>query len=245
MIKIENIAKSFGDVVAVDGLSLEAADGRITGLLGPNGAGKTTTLRILYGLQKADRGVATIDGIDVATNMLGAMKRVGIFPDSVGLYDRLTMAEHLRFYGEMHGLRGQELDAAIERTRSYFDTDDLFDRRCKGFSHGQQMKVALSRALIHHPKNLILDEPTNGLDVMSTRLLRNLLARMRDEEGQCILFSSHVMQEVSTLCDYIYIMAQGKVVAQGSPDELCETAGKDNLEDAFVELIGSDEGLAL
>lgn len=245
MIKTENLVKHFGDIVAVDGLSLEAADGRITGLLGPNGAGKTTTLRILYGLQKADQGVATIDGIDVATDMLKAMRRVGIFPDSLGLYDRLTMREHLRFYGEMHGLRGQELEAAIERTRSYFHADDLFDRRCKGFSHGQQMKVALSRALIHHPQNLILDEPTNGLDVMSIRLLRSLLTRLRDEEGQCILFSSHVMQEVSTLCDYIYIMTQGKGVAQGSPDELCEMAGKDNLEDAFVELIGTDEGLAL
>jgi len=245
MIEIDNLAKRFGDVVAVDGLSLEAADGRITGLLGPNGAGKTTTLRILYGLQEADRGVATIDGIDVAKNMSDAMRRVGIFPDSVGLYDRLTMREHLRFYGEMHGLRGEELDAAIERTRGLFQTDDLFDRRCKGFSHGEQMKVALSRALIHHPKNLILDEPTNGLDVMSTRLLRDLLTRLRDEEGQCILFSSHVMQEVSALCDYVYIMTRGKVVARGSTDELCELAGKDHLEDAFVELIGTDEGLAL
>ncbi len=245
MIKIENLAKSFGDIVAVDGLSLEAADGCITGLLGPNGAGKTTTLRILYGLQKADQGVASIDGIDVAKDRLNASRRVGIFPDSVGLYDRLTMREHLRFYGEMHGLRGQELEAAIERTQGYFQTDDLFDRRCKGFSHGQQMKVALLRALIHHPHNLILDEPTTGLDVMSIRLLRSLLTRLRDEEGQCILFSSHVMQEVSALCDYIYIMTKGQVVAQGSTDELCEMAGRNNLEDAFIELIGTDEGLEL
>ncbi len=245
MIKVDNLAKSFGDIVAVDGLSLEAADGRITGLLGPNGAGKTTTLRILYGLQKADHGRVSIDGIDVATHMLEAMRRVGIFPDSVGLYDRLTVREHLRFSGQMHGLRAQELDAAIERAAGYFQTEELMDRRSKGFSHGQQMKVALSRALIHQPQNLILDEPSNGLDVMSIRLLRGLLTRLRDEEGKCVLFSSHVMQEVSALCDYIYIMAEGRVVAQGSTEELCELAGKPNLEDAFIELIGTDEGLAL
>ena len=135
--------------------------------------------------------------------------------------------------------------AAVEQAQTYFQTEDLLDRRCKGFSHGQQMKVALLRALIHRPQNLILDEPSNGLDVMSIRLLRGLLTRLRDEEGKCILFSSHVMQEVSALCDYIYIMAKGRVVAQGSTDELCRMAGKQNLEDAFVELIGSDEGLAL
>ena len=245
MIRIENLAKHFGKVAAVDGLSLEAADGKITGLLGPNGAGKTTALRAVYGLMKADSGQITIDGFDVKTQMLDAMRRVGIFPDAVGLYDRLTMHEHLRFYGELHGLRGAALDEAIERVRGFFETDALFDRPCKGFSHGERMKVALSRALIHSPQNLILDEPTNGLDVMSIRLLRSHLIRLRDEEGQCILFSSHVMQEVSALCDYIYIMTQGKVVAQGSPDDLCRKAGKDNLEDAFIELIGTDEGLAL
>ena len=245
MIRIDGLHKRFGDVVAVDGLSLEAKDGCITGLLGPNGAGKTTALRMVYGLMKADAGAVEIDGIDVGSQMLQAMRRVGIFPDAVGLYDRMTMAEHLRFYGELHGLRGAELDAAVDRARQTFKTDDLFDRRCKGFSHGQRMKVALSRALIHSPQNLILDEPTNGLDVMSIRQLRSHLARLRDEEGQCILFSSHVMQEVSALCDYIYIMTQGKVVAQGSPRQLCEKAGKDDLEDAFIELIGTDEGLAL
>ena len=245
MIKIDGLVKSFGDVKAVDGLSLEAADGCITGLLGPNGAGKTTALRTVYGLMKSDAGHITIDNIDVGQDLLGAMSRVGIFPDAVGLYDRLTMREHLRFYGEMHGLSGDALEEAIERTRASLKTDKLIDRRCKGFSHGERMKVALSRALIHNPSNLILDEPTNGLDVMSIRLLRSHLLRLREEHGQCILFSSHVMQEVSALCDYIYIMTRGRVVAQGSPQELCEQAGKADLEDAFITLIGSDEGLAL
>lgn len=244
MIEVKGLSKRFGDVVAVDNLSLSATDGMITGLLGPNGAGKTTTLRTLYGLQKPDAGTVTIDGIDVRTDLMEATKRMGIFPDSIGLYDRLTTREHLHFYGEMHGLRGAKLEAAIERTEGYFHIDDLLDRRCKGFSHGQKMKVALSRALIHQPRNLILDEPTNGLDVMSIRLLRNLLHRLR-EEGCCILFSSHVMQEVSALCDHIYIMTEGSLSAAGTPEELCEQAQEKNLEDAFVKLIGTEEGIAL
>lgn len=244
MIRVENLAKRFADVVAVDELDLEAADGRITGLLGPNGAGKTTTLRAVYGLQKPDRGSVAIDGHDVATDFTGAARRMGIFPDSVGLYDRLTAREHLHYYGEMHGLRGRDLESAIERMRRTFELDELMDRRCKGFSHGQKMKVALSRALIHQPQNLILDEPTNGLDVMSTRLLRDLLRRLGDE-GRCILFSSHVMQEVSALCDVIYIMADGRVKACGTPQQLCLQAGEEALEDAFVRLIGTEEGIAL
>lgn len=244
MISVKNLSKSFGDVVAVDNVSLQARDGMITGLLGPNGAGKTTILRTIYGLQQPDRGEVLIDNINVSENLIPAVEKMGIFPDSVGLYDRLTTREHLQFYGEMHGLQGAKLDAAIEKMQSYFQLNELLDRRCKGFSHGQQMKVALSRALIHSPQNLILDEPTNGLDVMSIRTLRKLLFSLR-ADGVCILFSSHVMQEVSALCDHIYIMAEGKVVAEGSRDRLCEISGEDNLEDAFVKLIGTDEGIAL
>lgn len=244
MISVNSLSKSFGDVVAVDNVSLQARDGMITGLLGPNGAGKTTILRTIYGLQQPDQGEVLIDNINVSENLIPAVEKMGIFPDSVGLYDRLTTREHLQFYGEMHGLQGAKLDAAIEKMQSYFQLNELLDRRCKGFSHGQQMKVALSRALIHSPQNLILDEPTNGLDVMSIRTLRKLLFSLR-ADGVCILFSSHVMQEVSALCDHIYIMAEGKVVAEGSRDRLCEISGEDNLEDAFVKLIGTDEGIAL
>lgn len=244
MISVKNLSKSFGDVVAVDNVSLQARDGMITGLLGPNGAGKTTILRTIYGLQQPDQGEVLIDNINVSENLIPAVEKMGIFPDSVGLYDRLTTREHLQFYGEMHGLQGAKLDAAIEKMQSYFQLNELMDRRCKGFSHGQQMKVALSRALIHSPQNLILDEPTNGLDVMSIRTLRKLLFSLR-ADGVCILFSSHVMQEVSALCDHIFIMAEGKVVAEGSRDRLCEISGEDNLEDAFVKLIGTDEGIAL
>jgi len=242
MIKVENLSKSFGKVVAVDGVSITAEDGKITGLLGPNGAGKTTTLRTIYGLQKPDQGQVSIDSINVREDLVAAAAKMGIFPDSIGLYDRLTSREHLQFYGEMHGLKGTELEQAIERTQSYFDISEIIDRKTKGFSHGQQMKVALSRALIHSPKNLILDEPTNGLDVMSIRLLRELLHKLRNE-GKCVLFSSHVMQEVTALCDYIYIMAAGKVIASGTPEEICQETGDDTLEDAFVTLISSVEGV--
>lgn len=242
MIKVTNLHKQFKDVVAVDGVSITAEDGKITGLLGPNGAGKTTTLRTIYGLQKPSEGHVTIDGIDVRKDHINAVANLGIFPDSVGLYDRMTSREHLRFYGQLHGLSGQDLEQAIERTQRYFDISDILDRRTKGFSHGQQMKVALSRALIHEPKNVILDEPTNGLDVMSIRLLRELLKDLRDE-GKCILFSSHVMQEVTALCDVIYIMAAGKVIAGGTPEEICEQAGNETLEDAFVTLISQVEGI--
>ena len=242
MIQVDNLFKNFGDVKAVDGVSITAEDGKITGLLGPNGAGKTTTLRTIYGLQKPVEGKVTIDGIDVREDLVSAAAKMGIFPDSIGLYDRLTCREHLQFYGEMHGLSGDALTQAIERTQHYFDINELLDRKTKGFSHGQQMKVALSRALIHGPKNLILDEPTNGLDVMSIRLLRELLRKLRGE-GKCILFSSHVMQEVTALCDVIYIMAAGKVIASGTPEEICQQAGDDTLEDAFVTLISSVEGI--
>jgi len=244
MIEVKNLSKSFGDVQAVDDLSLQAKDGCITGLLGPNGAGKTTTLRTIYGLRKPDQGQVLIDGSDVREDLITAVAKLGVFPDSVGLYDRLTTREHLQFYGEMQGLSGAQLTAAIATTQNYFNIEDLLDRRCQGFSHGQKMKVALSRALIHSPQNLILDEPTNGLDVMSIRMLREILVRLRDE-GKCIFFSSHVMQEVSALCGHIYIMADGKVVAEGSPEQLCTQANTATLEEAFVSLIGSDEGIAL
>lgn len=237
----EGLDVSIGGRRCIEALDLAFRTGESWGVLGPNGAGKTTTLRAVYGLLKPDTGSIRIDDIDVTQDLVAATTHMGIFPDTIGLYDRLTTREHLQFYGEMHGLEGAELKSAIERTKGYFKMDDLLDRRCKGFSHGQQMKVALSRALIHQPQNLILDEPTNGLDVMSIRLLRDLLNRLRDE-GRCILFSSHVMQEVSALCDHIYIMAAGRVVAHGSPDELCEQTGEEHLEDAFVSLVRSAVG---
>ncbi|MCY3842403.1 MAG: ATP-binding cassette domain-containing protein [Acidobacteria bacterium] len=242
MIEVRNLERRFGEVVAVDGVSFTAADGRITGLLGPNGAGKTTTLRTLYGLLRPDAGAATIDGIDAVAEPLAVQRRIGVLPDAHGLYVRLTVREHLRYVGELHGLDGDAIASSIERLVARLDMGEIIDRRVEGFSTGERMKVAVGRALVHDPPNLLLDEPTRGLDVMSTRAMRDLIRQLR-ADGKCVLFSSHVMQEVSALCDEIVIVARGRAVAHGTPDELCQRAGEDDLEEAFVRIIGSDEGL--
>jgi sodium transport system ATP-binding protein len=238
VIRIEALHKRFGDVVAVDGISFEAPDGQVTGLLGPNGAGKTTTLRMLYGLMRPDGGRIEVDGAEVSADPQAAQAKMGILPDSRGLYPRLTPREHLRYFGQLHGCA--DLDARIDELVQLLDMDAIADRRSEGFSQGERVKTALGRALVHDPANVILDEPTNGLDVMATRAMRGLIRRMR-EEGKCVLFSSHIMQEVSALCDRIIIISTGRIVAAGTPDELREQSGRDNLEDAFVTLTGLDE----
>ena len=240
MIEVDRLYKQFGEVVAVDGVSFTAPDGEVTGLLGPKGAGKTTTLRMLYGLIASDRGQVRIDGIDVGLEPLKAQARIGVLPDSQGLCPRLTAREHARYFGRMQGLQGDELEARIDELIQLLDMREIADRRAAGYSHGERMKVTLARALVHEPANVLLDEPTNGLDVMSTRAVRQLIRKMRDQ-GKCILFSSHVMQEVSTLCDSIIIIAGGRIVARGTPADLLRATGHKNLEDAFVVLSGIDE----
>jgi sodium transport system ATP-binding protein len=242
MISATGLHKRFGDVIAVEDVSFEAPDGQITGLLGPNGAGKSTSLRMLYGLIQPDAGSATIDGLDVRREALAARRAVGVLPDAQGLYPRLTARENIRYFGRLHGLRGAALDRRIEALVSLLDMGLVADRRTAGFSQGERMKVAIARAMVHDPRNVVLDEPTNGLDVMSTRAMRALIRSLRDQ-GRCVLFSSHVMQEVSALCDHIVVIARGRVVAQGSPDALRERTGAESLEDAFVAIIGSEEGL--
>ena len=240
MIEVRSLHKRFGQVVAVDDVSFVAKDGAVTGLLGPNGAGKTTALRMIYGLIEPDQGRLSIDEVDVSTDPLAAQARVGVLPDTRGLYPRLTAREHARYFGRLHGLRGRELDDRIHELVDLLEMSTIADRRVEGFSHGERMKVALLRALVHGPQNLLLDEPTNGLDVMGTRAMRNLIRRLRGE-GKCVVFSSHIMQEVSALCDSIVIISAGKVVAYGSPDELRAQTGHGSLEDAFVALTGLDE----
>ncbi len=240
MILVENLRKHFGEIPAVDGISFEAPDGQVTGLLGPNGAGKTTSLRMLYGLMRPDGGRIEVDGVEVASDPQAAQARMGILPDSRGLYPRLTPREHLRYFGQLHQLVGTALDTRIEELVSLLEMSSIVDRRAEGFSQGERVKTALGRALVHDPANVILDEPTNGLDVMGTRAMRSLIRRMRTE-GKCVLFSSHIMQEVSALCDRIIIISTGRIVAAGTPDELREQSGQDNLEDAFVALTGLDE----
>ncbi len=242
MIRVDGLRKTFGEVVAVDDVSFVAEDGSITGLLGPNGAGKTTALRMIYGLLQPDAGSVSIDSLDPLTNPRGARQQLGVLPDSKGIYPRLTARENIAYYGRIHGLRGAELVTRVDRLVQNLDLSGVADRRAQGFSQGERMKVAIARALVHDPRNVLLDEPTNGLDVMATRAMRELIGSLR-EQGRCVVFSSHVMQEVSALCDRIVVVAHGRVVAIGSPDELREQTGEASLEEAFVALIGSEEGL--
>ena len=237
MIRVERLHKQFGQVVAVDDVSFDAPDGAVTGLLGPNGAGKTTTLRMLYGLMRPDAGRILVDDMDAVADPLGAQRRLGVLPDLSGLYPRLTAREHIHYFGELHGLTGSELSAHADRLLERLDMRDIADRRTAGFSHGERTKVAIARALVHDPTNVLLDEPTNGLDVMSTRAVRDIIRRLR-AEGRTVIFSSHVMQEVSALCDTIVVLAHGRVVAVGTPDALREHTGHQSLEDAFVALVG-------
>jgi len=235
--------KAFGNVVAVDGATFSARDGEITGLLGPNGAGKTTTLRCLYTLMRPDSGNVSVDGIDAATDPLNVRRKIGVLPDARGLYKRLTARENIAYFGRLHGLDEATIRARSDAAIAALDMGDIAERRTEGFSQGQRVKTAIARALIHDPKNVILDEPTNGLDVMATRAMREFLKRLK-REGRCVLFSSHIMQEVAALCDRIVVIAHGRVVADATPDALRAQTGESNLEDAFVKLIGSEEGLA-
>jgi sodium transport system ATP-binding protein len=237
MIRVEHLRKQFGEVVAVDDVSFEARDGAVTGLLGPNGAGKTTTLRMLYALMTPDAGRITVDEVDAVAEPLEAQRRLGVLPDLSGLYPRLTAREHIHYFGELHGLTGRALQARTDALLDRLDMREIADRRTAGFSHGERTKVALARALVHDPKNVLLDEPTNGLDVMSTRAVRDIVRRLR-AEGRTVIFSSHVMQEVSALCDTIVVLAHGRVVAAGAPETLRAQTGHQNLEDAFVALVG-------
>ena len=237
MIRAEGLAKRFGAVSAVADVGFEARDGAVTGLLGPNGAGKTTTLRMLYAIMKPDAGRILIDGVDAVAAPQRAQALVGILPDGFGLYPRLTAREHIAYFGELHGVSGAALDRRSRELLTLLDMQAIADRRVAGFSHGERTKVALARALVHDPRNVLLDEPTNGLDVMSTRALRTIIGRLRDE-GRAVLFSSHVMSEVSLLCDTVVLVVAGTVVAQGTPEALRQLAGRPSLEDAFVALAG-------
>jgi sodium transport system ATP-binding protein len=227
---------------AVNGVSFVAADGEITGLLGPNGAGKTTTLRMLYTLMQPDRGRVLVDGVNAATDPAGVRACLGVLPDARGLYKRLSARENIEYFARLYSIPEPVIAARIVELSRALDLGEFLDRRTEGFSGGQRTRTAIARALVHDPRNVLLDEPTNGLDVMTTRALRTFLKDLR-AEGRCVLLSSHVMQEVAALCDRIVVIASGHVVAQGTPDELRARTGAANLEDAFVRAIGSDEGL--
>lgn len=242
MIEVQGLRKHFGTVAAVRDVSFAAQDGRITGLLGPNGAGKSTTLRILSTLLEPDAGGGRIDSLDLRGDPLGVRRLIGVLPHSSGVYPNLTGRENIDYFGRLQRLDPPTIGRRTRELVELLEMGDFVDRRAKGYSQGQRLKVAIARALVHSPRNVLLDEPTNGLDVMATRALRSLLRRLRDD-GHCVLFSSHVMQEVATLCDEVVIIARGIVVARGTPDQIRTRSGTDTLEDAFVAAIGSAEGL--
>jgi len=246
MIEVKDLHKSFatknGIVKAVQGVGFTAHDGEITGLLGPNGAGKTTTLRMLYTLMRPDAGNVTVDGFDIVRDAEAVRRRLGVLPDARGIYKRLTARENIAYFGRLHGMSDADIARRTADLSSALAMDDVLDRQTEGFSQGQRTKTAIARALVHDPRNVILDEPTNGLDVMTTRGLRDFLRQLR-AEGRCVIFSSHIMQEVAALCDRIVVIAHGRVMAEGSADDLRAQTGEQNLEDAFVKVIGSEEGL--
>ena len=237
MIQADGLAKRFGAVQAVRSVTFVAGDGMVTGLLGPNGAGKTTTLRMISTLVAPDEGRIVIDGADSRSDALGVRARTGILSDARGLYGRLTARENIAYYGRLRGMARDAIGQSIDRLALLLDLGAILDRRTDGFSQGERMKVAIARALVHDPRNVVLDEPTNGLDVLTTRSLREAVRRLRDA-GKCVLFSSHVMQEVAALCDEIVILARGAVVAHGPPEAIREAGGRTDLEDAFVQLSG-------
>lgn len=238
MIEINNIRKTFGKVVAADGVSFSARDGAITGLLGHNGAGKSTSLRVLYGLLTADSGSATIDGINVGDHPQKAQERIGVMTDAHGLYPRLTAREHIEYFAKLRGMPKTEMKHRTDQLLNSLDMEDFSERRAEGFSQGQKMKVCLARSLVHNPQNLIMDEPTNGLDVMATRSVRKILQELK-QQNKCILLSSHIMQEIDALCDEIIVIVDGKTLMQGTPDDLLAQTGESDLEEAFMVLTNS------
>jgi len=241
VIEAQRLEKRFGPVIAVREVSLCAADGRITGLLGPNGAGKSTTLRMLYTVLIPDRGDALIDGESAVHAPLAARARLGVLPHGAGIYQNLTARENILYFGALQGLGRAARRSRTAELLKLLEMEEFADRPARGFSQGERLRTALARALVHRPRNLILDEPTNGLDVMAVRALRRLLQQLRDA-GHCVLFSSHVMQEVSALCDEVVVIAHGRVLEQGTPQEIRARTAAGTLEEAFVRLIAAAEG---
>jgi sodium transport system ATP-binding protein len=244
VIEVQRVAKRFTQgrgkkartVQAVDGVSFQATDGCITGLLGPNGAGKTTTLRMVAALLVPDAGQVRVDGIDVQREPQAALARMGVLSDARGLYPRLTARENIVYYGRLHGMSDAAASQRANALAHLLDMTPLLTRRTEGFSQGERMKTALARALVHNPPNIILDEPTNGLDVLATRALREALRRLRDDEGKCIVFSTHIMQEVERLCDKVIVVAHGRTVAEGTVASLNAQCNERDFEESFVKL---------
>ena len=243
MIEAKNLSKRFGAVEAVRDISFVARDGEITGILGANGAGKSTCLRMLYGVLTPDSGLACIDGMDIGGETSKARAHLGVLPHAAGLYGNLTARENIHYFGALHGVRSERLASRTAELVGILGMEGFIERRAKGFSQGQRIKTALARALIHDPGNIVLDEPTNGLDVMAIRNLREMLLALK-AQGRCVLFSSHVMQEVAALCDRVVIIGHGRVLADATVQSIRERSGAPTLEEAFLQVLGDGEGVS-
>jgi sodium transport system ATP-binding protein len=237
VIHVEHLAKRFKKFQAVSDVSFEACDGQVFGLLGPNGAGKTTTLRILSTVLEPDKGTATVSGFDIRRQKQQVRAHLGILVENAGLYRQLTARECLRYIGQLHGLDGKLLERRIDSIVDELGMESFADRKTDGFSRGMTRKVVMGMALVHNPPNVIFDEPTAGLDVVSTRAVRELIQRFK-REGRCVILSTHLMDEVERLCDMVAIIHRGTILATGSPAELAQAQGVDNLESAFVKIVG-------
>ncbi len=241
MIQVEGLVKRFNPVEALSGLDFTARDGEVTGLIGPNGAGKTTALRILCTVMRPDEGIAQIDGFDTVGQRLDVQRRIGVLPDTRGLYPRLTAREHIRYFGRLHGMGGIELEGKINQLINILGMEEIADRRAKGFSKGQARKLSMARALVHDPQNLMLDEPTNGLDIATSRAVHDIIRRLKGR-GRSILFCSHIMQEVVSIADRIVVIAAGRAVAHGTVEELYAQTGCDDIEEMFLMLTNGGGG---
>ncbi len=239
MIEVRELVKHFGPLRAVDGVTFTAREGDVLGLLGPNGAGKTTTLRLLSTVLRPSAGTASVDGRDIRREPASVRAALGVLPENWGLYGRLTPREHLRYFGRLHGLAGEELEGRVEAIVRMLEMQEFADRRCEPFSKGMKQKVALGRALVHNPRHLLLDEPTAGLDVISARGVRDLIGRFRDE-GRCVILSTHILSEAERLCDRVAVIHRGKIVAEGSLRTLLQQTARETLEEAFVALVGEE-----
>jgi sodium transport system ATP-binding protein len=243
MIEASHLSKRFGAIEAVRDVSFSARDGEITGLLGANGAGKSTCLRMLYGVLTPDSGQACINGIDIRGETSKARAQLGVLPHAAGLYGNLTARENIHYFGSLHGIGRAALKSRTTELARVLGMEEFIDRRAKGFSQGQRIKTALARALVHDPGHIVLDEPTNGLDVMAIRNLREMLLALK-AQGRCVLFSSHVMQEVAALCDRAVIIGHGRVLADATVQSICEGSGAASLEEAFLKVLGNTQGVS-
>jgi sodium transport system ATP-binding protein len=242
MIQAKDLTKTFkdrkrGTVRAVDGVSFECKAGEVFGLLGPNGAGKTTTLRMLSTALKPTSGTATIDGVDVSKEPEKVRSRIGFLSGNTGLYGRLTAREMVTYFGTLYGMSKESIKQRADRLFEMLDMQSFADGRNDKLSTGMKQKVSIARSVIHDPPVMVFDEPTTGLDVMSSRTIVQFIKQCKDD-GKCVIFSTHIMSEAMRLCDRVTIIHNGRIFANGTPGQLLETTGTTNLEDAFIKIVG-------